>query len=131
MSADGLTYTFHIKSRGSVEHARQPRQVTSQDFKRGSSATATRRSRQPQLLHGDDRRFSVLLLRRIWRMDAASGAAARVGLHQRPRNVHPASRPRTARRSCSRSPSRLGDFLNILALPFARPRRSRTSATCR
>jgi ABC-type transport system substrate-binding protein len=118
VSADGLTYTFHIKS-GVRWNTATPRQVTSQDFKRGIERTC-----DPTLAgYGNPGYYTATIAgmasfcTTFEGMDPASGPTARAAFI----NSHDVSGIQT--------PDSLTivftltqpatDFLNILALPFA------------
>jgi peptide/nickel transport system substrate-binding protein len=118
VSPDGLTYTFQIKS-GVMWNTTPPRQVTSQDFKRGIE-----RNCDPTLAPlGNPTYYTATIAgfatfcTTFEEMDATSSAAARAAFI----NGHDVSGMQTPDSSTIvftlTQPA--SDFLNILALPFA------------
>ena len=118
ISADGLTYTFHIKS-GVMWNTSPARQVTSQDFKRGIERTC-----DPTLaMDGNPAYYTATIAGFLAfctpfeAMDPASSPTARAAYI----NGHDVSGIQTPDSSTIvftlTQPAT--DFLNILALPFA------------
>ncbi len=124
VSSDGLTYTFHIKS-GVMWNTTPPRQVTSQDFKRGIERTC-----DPTLaLHGNPTYYTATIAgfatfcMAFTALGSASkappSAAARAAyINEHGNDVSGIQTPdsSTIVFTLTRPAS---DFLNILALPFA------------
>ncbi len=106
VSANGLTYAFHIKSRV-MWNTTPSREVTSQDFKRGIE-----RNCDPTLARDGNPTYYTATITGFTNFctpfEAMSTSEQRSGTG-RPTSMattRPASRPRTARPSCSLSPSR-------------------------
>jgi ABC-type transport system substrate-binding protein len=118
VSSDGLTYTFHIKS-GVMWNTTPPRQVTSQDFKRGIERTC-----DPTLAPDGNPTYYTATIAGFASfctlfegLNASSSAATRATYI----NGHEVSGIQTPDSSTIVftliNPA--SDFLNILALPFA------------
>jgi ABC-type transport system substrate-binding protein len=120
-SADGLTYTFHIKS-GVMWNTPTPRQVTSQDFKRGIE-----RNCDPALVtSGGNPSYYVatiaglaLFCTTFEGMDPASSASARAAyINGHEKEVSGIQTPNSSTIVFTLTQPAT-DFLNILALYFA------------
>jgi ABC-type transport system substrate-binding protein len=120
VSADGLTYTFHIKS-GVMWNTPTPRQVTSQDFKRGIERTC-----DPTLAgYGNPGYYTATIqgflsfCSKFEGMDAASSPAARAAyINGHDEDVSGIQTPDSSTIVFTLTQPAT-DFLNILAFPFA------------
>jgi len=118
VSADGLTYTFHIKS-GITWNTPKPRQVTSQDFKLGIERTC-----DPTLAQDGNPSYYISTIAGFSSfctgfegMDPASSAADRAAYVTR-HDVFGIQTPDSSTIVFTLTQPAV-DFLNILALPFA------------